>query len=218
VKVTTSGRKTSYTADDLEAAIAQADAAVQDGDGATIAEIKQELLAATGLRGVNDASLRDHVREARADLERRQNDRLVALLPSEVTDALDHALEKQRRAIRVAAGMAYAALNQGHEEQILDLEREKRSLAISLRDAQDQIDAKNASLEDALAERDGALQRISDLEAELAAARQSSSETAAGHAATLRVLDMLVDAVRGSGKKKDLQGAIEQVVADRGGE
>ena len=215
--VKTSGRKTSYTADDLEAAIARADAAKQDGDGATIAEIKRELLAATGLRGVNDASLRDHVREARADLERRHDDRLVALLPSEVTDALNQALEKQRRAIRVAAGKAYAALKQGHENQIMDLEREKRSLAISLRDAQDQIDAKNAAIEDALAERDGALQRITDLETELAAARQSSAEAAAGHAATLRALDMLVDAVRGSGEEKDLQGAIEQVVVDGGG-
>ena len=195
----TTGRKPSYTAEALEAAIERADAERADGGTATTAEVKRALIAATGIQGVNDASLRDHIEAVRAERKKRHEDKLIAALPQATIGTIDEAIEQQRRALQVAAGAAYAALSDQHAEELAAAEREKRSMAISLQDAQDALDATRAELETARAERDGAHARIVELEEELAAERRAASEAAAAHAATRRALDTLTEALRASG-------------------
>jgi hypothetical protein len=150
------GRKPSYTAEALEIAIERADAERADGGPATTAEVKRALMAATGIQGVNEASLRDHIEDVRAARKERHEDNLVAALPHEIVDSLGTAVERQRRALHVAAGAAYAALSAQHADELSAVEREKRSLAISLQDAQDALDAKQAEVDTARTERDAA--------------------------------------------------------------
>ena len=196
----TTGRKPSYTAEALEEAITRADTQTPDGREATTAEVKRALLAATGIRSVNDASLRDHIEEVRAARKKRHEDSLVAALPSFTAHALDQSVEAQRRAMLVAIGEAYEALQKRHDAQLTEVEREKRMLAISLRDAQDAVAARETEIDRVRDEREAAYERIAALEADLAAARQSNAEKAAGEEATQRVLELIADAVRASGR------------------
>ena len=195
----TTGRKPSYTAEALEAAIERADAERADGDPATTAEVKRALIAATGIHGVNDASLRDHIEDVRAARKKRHEDKLIAALPQTTIGTIDEALEQERRALQVAAGAAYAALCDQHAEELATVQREKRSMAIALQDAHDALDATRAELDTVRAEREAARTRIAELDEELATERRAASEAAAAHAATRRALDTLTEALRASG-------------------
>jgi chromosome segregation ATPase len=210
------GRKPSYTAEALEIAIERADAERADSGPATTAEVKRALMAATGIQGVNEASLRDHIEDVRAARKKRHEDSLVAALPHEIIDSLGTAVERQRRALHVAAGAAYAALSAQHADELSAVEREKRSLAISLQDAQDALEAKQAEIDTARTERDAARARIAELEEELAGERRAASEAAAGRDATRHALDTLAGALCGSGHPVRLENSGQPPRAEPG--